>query len=134
MPQYSRNSQERKLTCNWRLQQIADKLVDFYDNTILYGFRDRETQERLFNEGKSKLHFPKSAHNRYPSRAIDLQPYPYPYTNTREEMMFMRGMVYAIANELKIKLKSTINWDLFHFELENSEHDNKDISHSYIDV
>ena len=134
MPQYSRQSKDKLDTCNHRLIKIANKLIKFYDNTVVFGFRDHETQERLFKEGKSKLHFPNSGHNHYPSRAMDLQPYPYPYNKERDEFMFMRGLVYAIAHELGIKLKPTITWDLFHFELAESERDNEDnISVSYSD-
>ena len=135
MPEYSIRSKEKKDTCNVKLQRIADKLIEFYDNTFVYGYRGYEIQEKLFKEGKSKLHFPDSAHNKYPSKAMDLQPYPYPHHNERDEFMFMRGLVYAIANELRIKLKPTINWDLFHFELENEDNneDFESLSYSNID-
>jgi len=124
MAKYSKKSRERRDTCNSKLIHIADRLIDMYDNTFVWGFRNHEEQEEAYRNKKSKLRFPYSAHNRYPSRAMDLQPYPYPGGDehkVREEFMFMRGIVYAIAYELGINLKSTITWDLFHFELEDSE-------------
>tara|TARA_R110000868_G_scaffold41670_3_gene142012 strand:+ start:435 stop:851 length:417 start_codon:yes stop_codon:yes gene_type:complete len=46
------------------------------DITILCGYRDKAAQNLAYYEGASKLKWPKSKHNKYPSQAIDFAPFP----------------------------------------------------------
>jgi peptidoglycan L-alanyl-D-glutamate endopeptidase CwlK len=46
------------------------------DITILCGYRDKAAQNLAFSQGASRLKWPKSKHNKYPSHAIDFAPYP----------------------------------------------------------
>ena len=43
---------------------------------IICGHRGKYEQDKAFKEGKSKLPFPKSKHNSYPSKALDVCPAP----------------------------------------------------------
>jgi len=45
------------------------------DITILEGFRSEQRQNELYEQGKSQLRWPKSYHNKNPSRAVDAAPY-----------------------------------------------------------
>ena len=45
------------------------------DITILEGYRSKERQNELYEQGKSQLRYPKSYHNKNPSRAVDAAPY-----------------------------------------------------------
>ena len=45
------------------------------DITILEGFRSEQRQNELYDQGKSQLKWPKSYHNKTPSRAVDAAPY-----------------------------------------------------------
>ena len=38
---------------------------------VSWSYRDAASQEQAFQEGKSKLHFPNSAHNKQPALALD---------------------------------------------------------------
>lgn len=42
------------------------------DCHVSWGYRDQASQESMFEDGATKLHFPDSAHNKIPARAIDL--------------------------------------------------------------
>lgn len=57
--------------CEIKLQAANPKLVDFAhaakkiypDLHISWSYRDQSSQEQAFSEGKTRLHYPKSAHN-----------------------------------------------------------------------
>lgn len=79
MPRFSQKSFIKLATCHISLVKLFAEVVKNFDCTILEGRRDQLTQEKYFNEGKSKLHYPDSKHNAEPpnkSIAIDVIPYP----------------------------------------------------------
>jgi len=119
MPAFSKRSMERLNTCDGQLIELFGEVVKHFDCTILEGHRNKEDQEKYFNEGKSKNHYPDSKHNRYPSRAVDAIYHPFSeYSwDDREKFKLFRGFVYGVASQLGIKLNKTIEWDLPHFEL-----------------
>lgn len=45
---------------------------NYPDAHVSWGYRDQADQEAAFQDGKTKLHFPNSAHNKVPARALDL--------------------------------------------------------------
>lgn len=153
MFKYSRKSLSHYNTLHPDLKKILDKLLEFYDHTILCGHRDVEEQLKLFNSKASKLKFGK--HNVSPSRAVDITPYPIPenwgeidYSNPpeakelerivkeRARFYHMIGCVKAIASIYGIKIRCGADWnndnnfidqnfdDLVHIELEDEEESN----------
>ena len=76
---YSERSQAAFDTLDLRLQRILlyIKNVLEIDHTVLEGHRDEETQNRYYNQKPqiTKLKWPESAHNIFPSKAVDVVPY-----------------------------------------------------------
>jgi len=60
------------------LQKLADKALEMskQDLKVICGHRNQADQNKAFAEGTSKLKWPKSKHNCYPSEAIDVVPLP----------------------------------------------------------
>lgn len=75
MPKYSKNSKNILKLAHIDLRRIFEEVIKHYDNTIVYSFRGQELQDRLFDEGASKLKYPDSKHNSYPAMAVDSGPY-----------------------------------------------------------
>ena len=75
-------------------------------------------QGRAFLDGKSKLDWPHSKHNRTPSLAVDIAPYPIDWKDTGA-FMVLRGFVLARAAALGLKV-GVISWDMPHFQLNNA--------------
>ena len=92
------------------------EVVKHVDCSILEGHRNETDQNKYFEEGKSKLRWPNSKHNKFPSRGVDVAPFPIDWED-RERFKFFRGFVYGVASQMGIKLNKTIEWDLPHFEL-----------------
>ena len=76
---YSDRSQEAFDTLDIRLQRILlyIKNVLNIDHSVLEGHRDEETQNRYYEQRPqiTSLKWPYSAHNPYPSKAVDVVPY-----------------------------------------------------------
>jgi len=92
------------------------------DFTVLEGHRDEHRQNKLFREGFSQLKFPKSKHNYYPSKAVDIAPYPTDWDDI-EAFKYLGKVMKETAEYLGISLKWGGDWKEFkdygHFELEN---------------
>src|SRR6185369_7204924 len=109
-------------------------VIRTFDCTVLEGYRNEEDQEKAFNAGNTKLHWPNGKHNRQPSFAVDVSPYPVDWKDTKRFYHFA-GFVLGVAVRLKEEGKMThaIRWggdwdcdhdlndqtfnDLVHFEL-----------------
>ena len=116
MPNWSKKSAERLATCDTDLMKLFNKVLDICDCKVIDWHRDEARQNRYNDEEKSQLRWPDSGHNKYPSKAVDVAPYPIDWDD-RERFIFFRNLVYFVAHTMGIKLKPTIDWDLAHWEL-----------------
>jgi len=73
---FSKTSKSRLSTCCEELQDICNELIKIMDITIIDGYRNEKRQNEYFEKGASSLKFPNSKHNKYPSKAVDIAPYP----------------------------------------------------------
>jgi len=60
------------------LQKICNEGINYVDFSILYGHRNKKDQNSRYPK-YTKLRWPNSRHNKFPSRAIDVAPYIKPY-------------------------------------------------------
>lgn len=92
------------------------------DITIICGFRSNEEQQEAYANGKSQLKAGESKHNRKPSKAIDIAPYPIEWDNI-ESFDKLGNHIKECAFALEIDIEWGADWKLFkgdygHFELE----------------
>lgn len=99
MYNYSQISEERLLGCHIDLQNLFREILKTYDHSILCGFRNKDAQEKAFDEGRTKVHFPFGKHNKKPSLAIDIAPYPIDWDNIKRFYHFA-GFVEGTARRL----------------------------------
>ncbi len=110
MPKFSNTSLDRLETCDIRLIRLFNTVVKTYDCTIICGHRNAQRQDRAFNEKKSKLKYPESKHNSYPSEAVDVAPYPIAWNDLGSFYIFA-GYVMRVAEEMGIKVRYGGDWD-----------------------
>lgn len=110
MPRFSSRSLERLETCDPRLQAIFNVVIRNFDCTILEGYRGEEAQNEAYRAGKSTLKYPESKHNRRPSLAVDVAPYPIDWDDT-ERFYYFGGYVVGIADSLRIDVRWGGDWD-----------------------
>ena len=111
MYKYSKTSKGRLSTCDERLQKVFNEVIKYVDCSILEGHRNEERQNKLFEEGKTKVKYPKGRHNSSPSRAVDVTPYPVDWDD-RERQTLFAGFVLGIARSMDIKLRWGGDWDM----------------------
>ena len=128
MPKFGKRSMERLNTCDEDLIALFQEVVKYFDCSVLEGHRGKEKQNKYFNEGKSKLRYPEGRHNKKPSNAVDVVPYPVDW-NDREQMTYFAGFVKGVAYKMGIPIRWGGDWnnnndlkdnnfdDLPHFEL-----------------
>ena len=78
MYKWGKASKDRLATCDKRLQDLANMMLERseFDLTVTCGYRTKDEQEEAFKNGKSKAHYGQSKHNLFPSQAIDIVPLP----------------------------------------------------------
>ena len=110
MPKFGSTSIKRLETCHEDLQQIFYQVIKHFDCSILEGHRGEEKQNKYFDEGKSKVRYPKGRHNAIPSRAVDVAPYPIDWDDL-DRFYYFAGFVKGIAAMLDIPIRWGGAWD-----------------------
>ncbi len=120
MPQFSQRSLRRLKTCHQDLQDICHELIKYADFTVLCGFRGEAEQDEAYSKGVSKLKWPNSKHNKFPSLAVDIAPYPIDWNNhVAFEQLAKQFCNIALEKGIKVTWGGTFTKlrDLPHFEL-----------------
>ena len=129
MPSFGTRSRMQLNSCHSDLQKLFEEVIKHYDCTILEGHRTEDRQNELYAQGKSKVQFPDSKHNSFPSLAVDAAPYPIDWDDTRRFYMFV-GIVRGIASQLGINIRCGADWD---GDLEVKDQNFHDLPHFEID-
>lgn len=132
MYKFGKTSNKRLGTLCLPLQHILNTAIRCIDFSILEGHRNKLTQNKYYREGKSKLQYPLSKHNSYPSHAVDIAPYPINWED-RDRFAYLAGVIKGTAHSLGYKIRWGGDWDndndfkdnnfddLVHFELMEEE-------------
>ena len=110
MPRFGKRSRKNLDSCDKRLQDIFNEVIKYVDCSVLEGHRNEDRQNKLYDEGKTKVKFPNGRHNSSPSRAVDVTPYPVDWDD-RERQTLFAGFVLGIAQSMGIKLRWGGDWD-----------------------
>lgn len=125
------SSKANRETIDPRLNAVSDIVVQIRDHSIIDGHRDEARQNAAFDAGNSKLRWPGGKHNKLPSLALDMQPYPMPedHDTLREDLSYLAGLYVGIGRTMGLTLRwggdfdmdgetADNHWDdLFHIEI-----------------
>jgi len=129
---WGKNSKLHYDTLDPRLQRVMDRvLYEVADISLTCGFRTEEAQNILFDDNRSRVRFPNSKHNHYPSMAVDFQPWPMPERTEKlwAALAYVAGRAVEIGIEEGVALRWGGDWnrngdltdqrfdDLFHLEI-----------------
>jgi len=130
MPILSNNSIEKLRSCHPDLKVLFNQVVLFRECKVLCGHRDKVGQDIAFWAGASKLKYPKSKHNQWPSLAVDVAPVIGGKISFDQNQCYeFGGFVKGIAAVKNINVRWGGDWDqdfnvndqkfndLLHFEL-----------------
>ena len=130
MPAFGTASMAKLQTCDQRLQKLFLEVVKHWDCTVTCGFRNQADQEAAFAAGNTKLHWPDGNHNKNPSYAVDVAPYPVDYNDINRIRVFA-GFVLGVASQMGLNIRWGGDWnqdtqvkdntfnDLVHFEIKD---------------
>lgn len=104
MPSFSKQSLDRLTTCDIRLQELFLEVIKHRDCSILEGHRPKDRQDQAVADGKSKTPWPNSKHNKSPSLAVDVMPYPIDW-NDKPRLIEFAGFVQGIAAGMGIGIR-----------------------------
>ena len=110
MPHFGKSSKKRLLTCDDRLQKVFNEVIKHVDCSVLEGHRSKDRQNKLYEEGKTKVKYPNGRHNRQPSSAVDVTPYPVDWKDQERQTLFA-GFVIGVASQMNINLRWGGDWD-----------------------
>ena len=111
MPRFGRKSRKELSSCHKDLQKVFNEIIKHIDCTVLEGHREKEKQNKFYEEGRSKVRFPDGRHNINPSCAVDVTPWPVDWDD-RERQTLFAGFVLGISRSMGIKLRWGGDWDM----------------------
>lgn len=76
MYKFSKRSKENLSQAHEDLQVLFNEVIKCRDCSVICGYRGEKEQNEAFDNGKSLLKYPNSKHNKIPSLAVDIVPYP----------------------------------------------------------
>jgi len=93
-----------------RLQSILNEAIKVMDFSITEGHRGKEKQDEFYKKRLTKLQYPKSKHNKFPSLAVDICPYPIDWKN-KKRFALLAGIIKGIAHAQGISIRWGGDWD-----------------------
>ena len=121
MASFGKASTRRLLTCTPELQEVLNEAIKHFDFSIIWGHRGKFHQNRVFDEGYSKVQWPNSRHNSLPSEAVDIVPYPGGFKNKDKTFTEMATYMLSAASKCGVPLFWGGHWrsfkDLAHFQI-----------------
>lgn len=111
-------------SCDPRLEAIFRLALSWQimDFSVLEGHRGEEKQNAAFDDGKSQIRWPKGKHNKIPSLAADVAPYPIDWGDT-ERFCVLAGIVFAAAAQLGHTIRWGGDWNSDGFTRDESFRD-----------
>ena len=105
MPSFGKASLKHYDTLHPDLQKICKEVINDFDFSIICGYRNEEDQNKAFKDGRSNAKFGESLHNEYPSKAVDVIPYPTGFGVLKEQKLLVQHF-YAVSYSLRIPIRS----------------------------
>lgn len=119
---FGKRSRSHLETCHPVLQDIAEAAISAtpMDFTILCGYRGEAEQNELYAQGRSKLRYPDSKHNRTDIRgnpmswAVDVAPWfkeaPHIRWDSPREFRWLAGFFIGIGHSIAVSSGYTLRW------------------------
>ena len=110
MPKLGRRSLKRLEGVDPRLVAVLQKVVKYYDITVVEGLRSQKRQNELVKIGKSKTKFGKHTQG----LAVDIAPYNYRTKkidwSNRDDWHYLGGFVLGVAAMMGVNVRWGGDW------------------------
>lgn len=122
MFKFSKRSQDKLDTCHSNLVELMETALksSSIDFSVICGYRNEKEQNKAYREGKSNALYPHGRHNKTPSMAVDIAPYPIDWDDI-DRFIELSTHIKKVAHDLDIPIWWGGNWkqlkDYPHYEL-----------------
>tara|TARA_R100000084_G_scaffold104675_1_gene61492 strand:- start:34 stop:468 length:435 start_codon:yes stop_codon:yes gene_type:complete len=110
VPKLGKRSMKRLEGVDPRLVSVLQKVVKYYDITVIEGLRTQERQNELLKVGKSKTKFGKHVLG----KAVDIAPYNFQTKKidweNRDDWHYLGGFVLGVAAMMGVNLRWGGDW------------------------
>jgi hypothetical protein len=109
---YGTKSLAHIATLSEPMQRVVHRALAIspFDITVIWGYRGEEPQNEAYRLGNSKKQFPDSVHNKMPSEAVDVAPWPIDW-NDSGRFYVLVGVMLVAAKLEGVELRSGSDWD-----------------------
>lgn len=122
---FGKRSKKNLVTCHTDMQEVLKRSIKRIDFTIIDGYRNKERQNNYFLRGVSKVMYPNSNHNGFPSLAADCIPCPFEQhfwtsQHGKDKFKEMADVILDEARKLNIVMQwgyEAWGWDLPHLQI-----------------
>jgi len=112
MYSYSAKSKRELESCHGDIQIVLNEVIKYMDCSVLKGHRAEREQNQAFEGGFSRLKFPLSRHNKLPSDAVDVVPFPIDWDDL-PKFHELAGVIRTVCKQKGIKLEWGGEWKSF---------------------
>ena len=117
MAEFGKKSKELLSQCHPDLQTVFNKVVEYFDCSVICGYRGEQEQNSAYNNNFSKVKYPNSKHNQKPSLAVDVVPYPINWSDVNRMRFFaghvvMTGEMLYEQGEISHRIRWGGDWDM----------------------
>ena len=105
MPKFGKRSLKRLKGVDPRLVSVLEKVVKYFDITVIEGLRTQARQNELLAQGKSKTKFSKHCEG----KAVDIAMYPIDW-NARDDFHYLGGFVLGISAMMGVNVRWGGDW------------------------
>lgn len=112
MSHYGKRSMAVYKTLHRIWQKILTEAIksDYFDHSLIEGYRSDEKQDAFYANGASKAKAGESSHNYFPSFGCDLIPAKSKYKDG-QAMLLLAGHIIGTAERLGYKVTNGSDWD-----------------------
>ena len=110
MPKFSDLSKKRLLECHAEIIFVLNRVIHYIDFSIECGYRGKKAQDKAFKDGFSKVKYPRSKHNAFPSLAVDIKPYLDGKTPAHDDYLYLAGHVMMMARIMLLEGRVKHAW------------------------
>jgi len=110
VPKFSQKSLDKLHDCHPLLQMVMLSAIKKTDFSVICGFRGEKEQNEAYASGNSKLKWPQSKHNKTPSEAVDIVPYPVDWNDIKRFETL--GQAVLQAWETDVAEEDREGWEL----------------------
>ena len=111
MPSFGKRSSNILKSVHPDIILVLNEVITYFDFSVISGHRGQKEQTDIFNAGNSKTPWPQSKHNKAPSWAVDIAPYPVDWDYVKQ-FIYLAGHIMSTAHRFGVPMRWGGDWSM----------------------